>query len=327
MPTADTQGAVQITPDSLNKSFHKFRQDLIVMPIYGLQKILPYVTLRPGVRYKETVGELQADMELAPFDYKAHDDTDVKIVGRTLETFLGNAVKGFDPVSVVQSIYGSEIVQGEGLKNVPITKKVWVRLMGQLSRHLYDAMFLAKRVEGGKTTKTLFNGFSTIADTEITAGTMSADLGNYHELSAAITSDNAIDAVNEVFDSMDEHLKDENTIMLMSPNTKLAYERDYQNSHGALPYNREFKKTFVEGSDDKCQMVGLSCVPSDVIVVTTKSNLLVGIATSGDPKVNFEVRPSLTSHFLLDFVASMFFGVEYESINRERLLYCKVKTA
>lgn len=327
MPTANTQGQVVITPDSLNQSFHKFRQDLIVMPIYGLSKILPYVTLRPGVRYKETVGELQADMELAPFDYKAHDDTDINIVGRTLETFLGNAVKGFDPVSVVQSIYGSEIVQGEGLKNVPITKKVWTRLMGQLSRHLYEAMFTAKRVEGGKTTATLFNGFSTIADNEVTAGTMSSDLGNYHELAAAVTADNAIDTINEVFDAMDEHLKDEETIMLMSPNTKLMYERDYQATHGALPYNREFKKTYVEGSDDRCQMVGLSCVPTGSIFVTQKSNLLVGIATSGDPKINFEVRPSLTSHFLLDFVASMFFGVEFESINKERLLYCKVKTA
>jgi len=326
MSDANTQGAVQITPDSLNRSFHKFRHDLIMMPIYGLQKVLPYVTLRPGVRYKETVGELQADMELAPFDYNAHDDTDITIVGRTLETFLGNAVKGFDPISVVQSIYGSEIVQGEGLKNVPITKKVWVRLMGQLSRHLYEAVFTAKRDDAGKTTKTLFNGYSTIAETEIAAGTMSAALGNYHELSAAITSDNAIDSINEVFDAMDEHLKDENTFMLMSPNTKLAYERDYQNTHGALPYNHEFKKTFVEGSDNKCQMVGLSCVPTGHIIVTNKSNLLLGIATSG-PKVNFEIRPSLTSHFLLDFVASMFFGVEYESINKERLLYCKVVTA
>jgi hypothetical protein len=326
MPDSNTQGAVKITPEELNKSFHQFRQDLIVMPIYGLEKALPYVTIRPGVRYKETVGELEADMELAPFDYKAHDDKDVTINGRTLETFLGNAVKGFDPISVVQSIYGSEIVQGDGLKNVPITKKVWTRLMGKLSQHLYDQLFIAKRVEGGKTTATLFNGFCTIADAEITSNTISTANGNYHELASAITSVNALDSVNEVFDSMDEHLKDDNTMMLMSPNTKLFYERDYQSTHGALPYNQEFKKTFVEGSDNKCQMVGLSCIPTGTIIVTTKSNLLVGIATSG-PNVSFECKPSLTSHFLIDFVASMFFGTQFESINRERLLYCKVKTA
>lgn len=320
------QGSVKITPDELNKSFHQFRKDLIVMPIYGLQKALPYVTIRPGVRYKQTVGELIADMQLAPFSYTDRDDNDITINGRTLETFLGSAVKGFDPISVVDSIYGSNIVQGEGLKNVPITKAVWTRLMGMLSKHLYESLFTAKRDDAGKTTATLFNGFSTIAETEIEAGTMSADLGNYHEIAEAITKENAVDTVNEVFDAMDEHLKDENTIMLMSPDTKLAYERDYQATFGSLPYNQQFKKTYVEGSDGHCEMVGLGCVPKGQIIVSPKSNLLVGVATDG-AQTNFSVEKSLTSHFLLDFVATMFFGCQFESINKERLLFAKVKTA
>lgn len=325
MPTENTQGAVQITPDELNKSFHKFRSDLLLMPVYGLQKALPYMTVRPGVRYKETVGELTGDMELRPFSYTAIDTNDVKIKGRTLETFLGNAVKSFDPISVVQSIYGSELTQPtESLKNVPITKKVWTLLMGQLSRHLYEALFTAKRDEAGTTTATLFNGFQTIADQEVTDGNMSADLGNYHELAAAIDSTNALDTINEVWDAMDDHLKDERTFMLMTPSAKTAYQRDYQTTHGALPYNLGFDKTFIEGSEQRCQMVGLSCMPKDTIIVTTRRNLLVGVATSG-PQTNFEVRPSLTSHWLIDFVASMFFGVQFESISKERLLYAKVK--
>lgn len=323
----NTQGSVQITPDSLNKSFIKYRQDLITMPMYGLNKVLPYVSLRPGVRYKEAVGELTGDMQLAPFHYTRRDDNDVTINGRELETFLGNAVKGFDPISVVKSIYGSQIVQGEGLKNVPITKAVWTYLMGKLGEHLYESIMTARHNDAGTTTDTLFNGFITIAEDEMAKATpaMSAGLGNYHELASAITANNAEDSVNEIFDSMDEKLKDEDTIMLMNPNTKLFYERDYQATHGSLPYNKEFKKTFVEGSDNKCQMVSLGCVPSGKIIVSTKQNLLVGIATSGTG-VTFECKDSLTSHFLLDFVASMFFGCQFESINKERLLYVKVKS-
>lgn len=323
MPTANTQGAVQITPDELNQSFQKYRQDLLMMPVYGLQKALPYMTIRPGVRYKETVGELIGDMQLRPFSYTAIDTNDVKITGRTLETYLGNAVKSFDPISAVLSIYGSEITQGDALKNVPLAKKVWTLLMGQLSRHLYEALFTAKRDDAGTTTATLFDGFATIADAEVTAGTMSADLGNYHALTASIDSTNALDTVNELWDAMDDHLKDEQTIMLMTPSAKTAYQRDYQTTHGALPYNTGFDKTYVEGSEQRCQMVGLSCVPKDTFIVTTRRNLLVGVATSG-AQTNFEVRPSLTSHFLLDFVASMFFGVQFESVNKERLLYAKV---
>lgn len=315
---------MQITPDELNKSFQKYRQDLLMMPVYGLQKALPYMTIRPGVRYKETVGELTGDMQLRPFSYTAIDTNDVKITGRTLETYLGNAVKSFDPISAVQSIYGSEVTQPtEGLKNIPLTKKVWTLLMGQLSRHLYESLFTAKRDEAGTTTATLFDGFQTIADAEVTAGTMSADLGNYHKLTASIDSTNAIDTVNELWDAMDDHLKDEQTIMLMTPSAKTAYQRDYQTTHGALPYNLGFEKTYVEGSEQRCQMVGLSCVPKDTFIITTRRNLLVGVATSG-AQTNFEVRPSLTSHWLLDFVASMFFGVQFESVNKERLLYAKV---
>lgn len=323
---ANTQGAIQITPESLNKSFEIYRQDLITIPVYGLSKILPYVTLRPGVRYKETVGELSGDMQLAPFDYNARDDNDMTIAGRTLETFLGNAVKGFNPQSVLQSIYGSDIVQGDALKNVPITKKVWVYLLGMLGQHLYNAVFTAKRDDAGKTTQTLFNGFSTIADAEVSEGNMSVAKGNYHELTSAITVNNAEDSINEVFDAMDDKLHDQNTIMLMKPSVKLAYNRDYQNTHGSLPYNKEFNKTFVEGSDNKCEMVGLSCVPDGTILTTTKRNLLVGIATSGTG-VTFECVKSLKSHFLLDFVASMFFGTQFENIEKENIMYAKVKTA
>jgi hypothetical protein len=319
---ANTQGSVVITPDSLNKSFVKYRQDLLVMPMFGLNRILPYITLHNDVRYKEVVGQLSGDMQLQPYDPLARDDNDVNIAGRELETFLGSAVKGFDPNSTVQSIYGSNIVQGDGLKGVPVTKAVWTFLMGKLGEHLYDNLFTAKRDAAGKTTATLFNGFKTIADAEITANTISTANGNYLAIDA-FTANNAEDMVNNIFDAADEKLTDQNTIMLMNNKNKLLYERDYQTTHGALPYNTEFKKTYVEGSDNKCEMVGVGCIPKDFILVTTKQNLIAGIATAG-PQCNFECKDSLKSHFLIDFVATMFFGCQYETISKERLLVAKV---
>ena len=166
---ANTQGEVVITPETLNKSFVKYRKELLMMPVYGLQKILPYLSVRQGVRYKETVGQLDGDMQLAPYNPLQLDTKDVTIKGRELETYLGSCVKAFDPNSVVQSIYGSNIVQGDGLKGVPITKAVCAFLMGKLGEHLYDCIFTAKRNSGGSTTAELFDGFKTIADKEKTA--------------------------------------------------------------------------------------------------------------------------------------------------------------
>ena len=170
---ADTQGQVVITPETLNKSFVKYRKELLMMPVYGLWKILPYLSVRQGVRYKETVGQLDGDMQLAPYNPLQLDTKDVTIKGRELETYLGSCVKAFDPNSVVQSIYGSNIVQGDGLKGVPITKAVCAFLMGKLGEHLYDCIFTAKRNSGGTTTAELFDGFKTIADKEKTAGNIS----------------------------------------------------------------------------------------------------------------------------------------------------------
>ncbi len=320
---ANTQGDVNITPQELNESFHKFRKDLIEMPVYALAQILPYVTLRPGVRYKETVGELKGDMQLAPFKVDRRTDEDVKIAGRTLETYLGNAVHGFNPNSVLSSIYGSDIVQGEALKGVPITKKVWTYLFGKLGEHIFDEVFSAVRNPEGSTTHDLFDGFVTIANNEKTAGNISAEKGNFFDLKESITAVNAVDKLEAVYDAMNSKLQGTNTNMLCSPRIATAYNRDYRQSFGSLPYNHEFKKTFIEGSNNRCAIVPLVNMPDDVIIVTEKKNLLVGCATSGTG-VKFEVKDSLSSHWLLDFVASMFFGCQFESINKERLLYAKV---
>ena len=43
-------------------------------------------------------------------------------------------------------------------------------------------------------------------------------------------------------------------------------------------------------------------------------------ATDGD-KANFGVESSLDSHFLVDFVATMYFGTQFETISKERILF------
>ena len=55
---AVTEGStIQITPDSLNTSYAKYRKDLIQMPTRALDEVAKYMSRRLGVRGKETVGE------------------------------------------------------------------------------------------------------------------------------------------------------------------------------------------------------------------------------------------------------------------------------
>ena len=57
------QVSVNITSEDLQKSARKYRKELLQMPVLGLSRSLQHMTLRPGIRYAETVGELSGDMQ------------------------------------------------------------------------------------------------------------------------------------------------------------------------------------------------------------------------------------------------------------------------
>lgn len=110
--------------------------------------------------------------------------------------------------------------------------------------------------------------------------------------------------------------------MFISKTVKQMYEDDYQASHGALPYNTAFKKTFLEGSDDTCELVALpNKKNSPYIHLTTKGNMLVGVDQQSDTeKITVEKHAA----FVLQFIMAMFFGVQFESVSPERLLVAKL---
>lgn len=110
--------------------------------------------------------------------------------------------------------------------------------------------------------------------------------------------------------------------MFISKTVYNHYCDDYQASHGALPYNKEYKKTFLEGSDDNCELVALPNKKlSPYIHLTTKTNMLVGVDQQSDlEKITVEKHAA----FVLQFVMAMFFGVQFESISPERLMVAKL---
>ena len=309
---------VNITPQSLSQSAVKYRKELLKMPLFSMSKLLPYVTLRTGVRYKEIVGELSGDIQMAPYKVRRHDDNDVNIKGRELEVYFGNCVKGFNPNSVVQSLYGADIVKGEGLKNVPITLQVLTYLMGKMGENLYNESFTAVRDATGDTTHDLFNGLKTIAAAEITGGGLAANKGNLVANMTAPTQSTVISFFEDFVDAADEKLKGQKSFLLCHPKWKRMYERAYREEFGPLRYNNEFNKLSLDG-EPNVEIVGLSCVPEDFLQLSTKENVLFGTNLESDQS-SVLVEKALDSHFLLDFVAAMFWGCQYESLSKERLL-------
>lgn len=315
---------VQIPSSSdLAKSAQKFRKELLMMPVIALDASLQHMSLRTGIRYKETVGELTGNIQFGPYDATRVDNAAVSITPRELETFFGSVIKNFDPNSVVSSIYGSSITKGEGLKTTDISRQVVAYLAAQLGVNLNKSLWSAVRNASGTTTASLFNGFDTITNTEITAGNISAVKKNFLQLTETITSSNAVEVLKTMFRGSSDELQGERVKMFLPKSIYNAYVDDYQATVGATPYNREFKKTFLEGSDDMCELVALpNKKDSQLIHLTPKSNMLIGVDQLGDKEsISVEKHAALT----LQFVATMFFGCQFESLAPERLFVAKLK--
>lgn len=320
------------TPESLSTAFQKYRTELITMPMYSMAKAMQHMGYRDGIRYREHVHELTGKFQMGNFDkYKKGDGaTDIK--QRTLETFLGNCIEPIDPVSIYKSLWGSDVVNPNKIQNVPWVKRICAYVMAQIGENMYNVMWTAKH-DPDDTTETAkwFDGFCTIEDKEIAAGTMSQEIGNYCELTESITEDNAEDLLKDFFwgsatwKGINSKLLDQRVKIFMSTRTKHLYEEAYQKNHGSLPYNLQYEKAHLDGMPN-AEFVALGNVPDDYLCVTPKNNILT-LWNQRSEDETFIVKPSLTSHYDVDFLSNMFYGEQYLSINKEMLCVCKKKAA
>ncbi|MEG1916246.1 MAG: hypothetical protein RR061_06155 [Muribaculaceae bacterium] len=309
---------ITISPEDLSKSAKTFRKELLIMPVHGLSASMPYMTLRTGIRYSETVGQLSGNAQFGPYSESREDDEALNITGRTLYTYLGSVVKNFAPNSIAQSIYGSAITKGEALKTADITRQVLAFLAGVLGKNLNRVLFNAVRKDAGDKSIDLFNGFDTIASNDYVAGNIAVAKGNLSTLEA-ITSVNAVDVLKAFARSANDELLEQESLNLIIPrHVYNDYVDDYQTTVGAIPYNKEFKKTTLEGFDN-INLVPLSNKSdSKFIQLTTQKNMLVGVNQMGEEE-NIEV--ARFKAFVLQYIATMFFGCQYESISAESILF------
>ena len=314
--------AINISDAELQKSAVTYRKDLLVMPVIAAEATLQHMTPRPGVAGREVLGELSGGIELGPYDPKRYDDDGLDIKPRTLETYLGSVIKRFDLNSVAKTVYGSLTTQGEALTSLDLARQVLNYLSMQLGRNLNLHIWSAKRNDTGTKTKDLFDGFDTITQKEIAAGTIDTTKGNFMQLSQAIDESNATDILMSIYEGADDILQGVPTKMFVPFSVYRAYNKDYLASFGNVVYNTQFKKTYLEGTDNLCELVPLvSKKGSPYIHLTTKSNMIYGY---GDGLDSEKIAIEKHHEFLLSFVATMFFGCQFDAINKERLMVAKL---
>lgn len=323
---------VTFTPESLSQTFQTYRKDLIVMPMLAMQALLQHVSVRTGIRYRETVSELAGKFQLGNYKKDKLGNGNVTINGRVLQTFFGNCIEPIDPNAIYQSIWGSNITKGEGLKNVPIVLQVCAYMMKQLGENLFFNAFTAKHVGTNfDETASFFNGYNTIIQNDIDGTNeqkvvkISEDLNNLYYLPETITADNAVEVFKNFYWGRDKKLRSQNLKLFMNDKTYHYYTEDYQKSFGALPYNQAYDKKTLEGASN-VELVPLANVPEDFLLLTPKTNILALYNQKTDDET-FLCERSLQNHYDIDFIANMFFGVEFESVSPEIFSVAKIKTS
>jgi hypothetical protein len=162
----------------------------------------------------------------------------------------------------------------------------------------------------------LFDGFDTITAKEIADGNIAAGKGNYLKLTEKITKANACDVLKEILFSLDPHLRAQQLNLYCSQELVDMYNESYQLTHGGLPYNTRYSQNAVEGSEGRLVMVPLANkFGSNFIHIAPKGNMLYGYDTMSDETSILvkEYQP-----FILSFIATMFFGVQFETLDKRR---------
>ncbi|MBQ3699911.1 MAG: Ig-like domain-containing protein [Prevotella sp.] len=269
--------AQAITREDLRESAQQIRKELQQIPFLTLRdKTSKYITILPGVRNQLTLPELDGDAELAPYSTTNREDANYEINGRTLVVYPGNCAYDFDPMPLFHSIWGESIAMGEKISKQQIARKLVTLFAAKIGMHLNDvAFFGGVRNKNGKKTKDLFDSFGTIIAQEITAGNISVAKGNYIKL-GAIDATNAEEKLKEFWRAADKMLKGMKVYMYMSPDIYMDYCDDYQARHGALPYNKEFEKRTLEGSEGRCEFAVLDNMAGRFLFITIKQNLILG---------------------------------------------------
>ena len=311
-------GKLTFTLQDYQEAAAKYRRDLLMLPIIGIEETLKFMTGRPGIRYKENVAAMNGNAQFAPYKPSRRTDYNLNMDFRTLETFFGSVVANFEPNSAVSTLLGAMgDTKGDGQIQTPTAKHVLALIAKSLSENLNNAIWAGKRNPNGDTTNDLFDGFDTITANDIADGKIAKSEGNYLRITDAVTTANAVDIAKEVLFSLDPRLRAQTCYMYCSQDFADKYNEAYLLTHAGINYNNQYNQNAVEGSNGKLILCPLANkADSKFIHVSPKINMLVGYDQMGDTE---NVMVKEYEPFILSYIATMFFGVQFESIDKRRL--------
>lgn len=309
--------------DDYKKTAIKYQKELLELPIRQAQDVLKYMRGITGLRGKTRFKSIEGKSEFGPYNPDRQSAASVNIDFRELETQFGSVIEKFHPNDYALLTMGyDQPTLGEGQNQASTTLLVLSQIAKARGEALANAVFNGKRNAEGDKTIDLFDGFNTIAEAEITAGTIAEGKNNLITIAEKITNVNAVDITKQIVFSLDEHLRRIPCNFFCSQDLVDKYNEAYLESHHGISYNKEYNQPYVEGSNNLITFVPLAeLAGSDKFYVTPKNNMLWG---TDNKSAMSTIDVSRFEPFRLTFSSTIFFGVNFHTVDARRLKVVKL---
>ena len=319
---------INVTPNEQDwkDAAKRYLKQLLKMPVLAMEESTRFLTPLPGCRTNQFLGGVNTEAQFYPYAPNKRGEGSTTITFRELPINFGCMNQDFEPNSMVQTMLGLNAdVLGMGQARSEMARLILSQIMAIAGEHLELALATAERDADGTTTMDLFDGYITIIEKEITAGTIGAALHNYLELEDAIDATNVVEFMKYIEFGLDTRLRRQQRFCYCDPALVDLYNEGYQLSNPALPYNTQYNQPFVEGSNRRMTFAPLPALAgSEYMIIAPKMNMVYGFDGMSDFETLEVLRMDVDT---FTAAAKIFFGVQLRTLDYRFLKVIKMPSA
>ena len=174
-----TNHLINILPseEDWKQAAKKWHRQLLKMPVLSMKDSTKFLTGLPGCRTNQYLGGVSTEAQFYPYAPNKRGEGSTEIIFRELPINFGTMNQDFEPNAFAQTMLGENAaVLGQGQARSEMAKLILSQIMAIAGEHLELALATAERDPEGDTTMDLFDGYITIIEKEIAAGTIGTAL-------------------------------------------------------------------------------------------------------------------------------------------------------
>lgn len=302
---------------ALQQYAEKYGKGLLKIAVTDNQ-VFQVLDVVAGIKDKFTMTTLRFQNLLKPYKRDWNPATDkANLKPRTLRVEIGQIELEEEPLAYRKTYLGHIMKKGVNPADHPFEKDFLEGIARQAAADFNDVTaFWGIHDSAGSGPADVNDGIFTIIDAEITATNISVAKLNMINTSA-IDSTNAVAKLKEFYRSacaINPALRGKEVNLMISHDIMDAYNDNYQSENGALPYNKKFEHTMLEGSGNKCSLVPMTGMGTTKrIILTVPWNISVGTDLESDQESVTVFNPGNPK--VVGFFMAAAYGVQIWTLN------------